>query len=64
MKSNIYTLDRFEVDYAIFLKRPEETDQLLIHRSEILTPLKEGDIVQIHDTGEEYEIQLLASELN
>ncbi|RKQ15654.1 DUF3006 family protein [Ureibacillus endophyticus] len=48
MESNLYTLDRFELDYAIFLKRPEETDQLLIHRSEILTPIKEGDIVQIH----------------
>ncbi|MCP1145881.1 DUF3006 family protein [Lysinibacillus endophyticus] len=64
MEPNLYTLDRFELDYAIFLKRPEETDQLLIHRSEILTPIKEGDIVQIHDTGEEYEIHLVASEMN
>ena len=54
MNFNNYTLDRFEGDYAIFLKRPEEIDQLLIHRTEIDVPVKEGDIVQITDDGEKY----------
>lgn len=58
MKDNAYTLDRFEGMYAIFLKRPEETDQLLIHRSEIATPVKVGDIVEIIDNGENYLITL------
>ena len=35
MSSNKYTLDRFEGDYAVFLKRPDETEQLLIHRNDI-----------------------------
>lgn len=59
-----YTLDRFEGDYAIFLKRPEETEQLLIHRSEIRSLVKEGDIVQIYDTGAAYEIEVLQEETN
>lgn len=54
MNFNNYTLDRFEGDYAIFLKRPEEIEQLLIHRTEIDVPVKEGDIVQITDDGEKY----------
>jgi Protein of unknown function (DUF3006) len=56
---NNYTLDRFEGDYAIFLKRPEETDQLLIQRSEIDIPVKEGDIVRIGDDGENYKFEVL-----
>ncbi|MGM9950477.1 MAG: DUF3006 domain-containing protein [Lysinibacillus sp.] len=59
---NNYTLDRFEADYAIFLKRPNETEQLLIHRDDIRVPVKEGDIVSIKDDGESYEIKVLAEE--
>ncbi len=59
MNFNNYTLDRFEGDYAIFLKQPEETDQLLIHRSDIDIQIEEGDIVQIFDNGERYEFKLL-----
>lgn len=62
MSLNKYTLDRFEGDYAIFFKRPEETEQLLIHRSEISVEVKEGDIVQIKDNGEIYEIEVLKDE--
>lgn len=59
MNFNNYTLDRFEGDYAIFLKRPEEIEQLLIHRTEIDVPVKEGDIVQITDDGEKYTFKVL-----
>lgn len=62
VKVNNYTLDRFEADYAIFLKRPNETEQLLIHRDDIHVPVKEGDIVSIKDDGESYEIEVLAEE--
>lgn len=62
MNYNKYTLDRFDGDYAIFLKRPEETEQLLIHHAEIPSEIKEGDIVNILDDGFEYKIELLKEE--
>ena len=62
MNSNKYTLDRFEGDYAVFLKRPDETEQLLIHRNDIQVSVKQGDIVQIDDDGESYKIEVLEAE--
>ena len=62
MNYNKYTLDRFDGEYAIFLKRPDETEQLLIHHTEIPTELKEGDIVSIQDDGFDYKIELLKEE--
>ena len=62
MSSNKYTLDRFEGDYAVFLKRPDETEQLLIHRNDIQVSVKQGDIVQIDDDGESYKIEVLEAE--
>ena len=62
MNVNNYTLDRFEGEYAIFLKRPQETEQLIIHHEDIHVPVKEGDIVSIKDDGETYEIKVLAEE--
>ena len=59
---NKYTLDRFEGEYAIFLKRPEEKEQILIHRSEIEVPVKQGDIVRIQDDGKMYYIEVLHDE--
>ncbi|MER1999481.1 MAG: DUF3006 family protein, partial [Lysinibacillus sp.] len=47
MKSNCYTLDRFEGEYAIFLKRPKEVEQLLIARTELDATITEGAIVKI-----------------
>lgn len=62
VSSNKYTLDRFEGDYAVFLKRPDETEQLLIHRTDIQATVKQGDIVQIDDDGESYKIKVLEAE--
>ena len=62
MNDNAYTLDRFEGDYAIFLKRPDETDQLLIHRTKIDVLVNEGDIVHITDDGESYRFTVLQEE--
>lgn len=62
MHSNNYTLDRFEAEYAIFLKRPNETEQLIIHQDDIHVPVQQGDIVNIVDDGENYEIKVLEGE--
>lgn len=62
MNYNKYTLDRFDGEYAIFLKRSNETEQLLIHHTEIPSELKEGDIVSIQDDGFDYKIELLREE--
>lgn len=64
MSYHKYTLDRFDGDYAVFLKRPEETEQLLIQRTEILVTLQEGDIVSIQDDGGKYLIEVLQDEMN
>lgn len=64
MNYHKYTLDRFDGEYAIFLKRPEETEQLLIHRSDIVVPVKEGDIVGIEDDGITYNLNVLHEETN
>lgn len=55
MKS--YTLDRFEGDYAVFLKRPEEVEQLLIHRMDLTENISVGSVVSIEDNGQRYIIQ-------
>lgn len=62
MNYNKYTLDRFDGDYAIFLKHPNEMEQLLIHHADIPSELKEGDIVNIQDDGFDYHIELLKEE--
>lgn len=62
MKSNKYTLDRFEGEYAVFLKRPDEIEQLLIHRFEIGIELEQGDLVEITNEGHEYKVQVLQEE--
>ncbi|WP_391204035.1 DUF3006 domain-containing protein [Psychrobacillus sp. L4] len=62
MKSNKYTLDRFEDGFAIFLDYPSETENLLVPFSEIHTLLKEGDIVSITVLEDAYQIDLLENE--
>ena len=57
MKS--YTLDRFEGDYAVFLKRPEEVEQLLIHRMDLTENISVGPVVSIEDNGHRYIVQKL-----
>lgn len=62
MTVNIYTLDRFEGEYGIFLKRSEEVEQLLIARIDLDSSLAEGDVVSIEDTGLSYNVQKLVEE--
>lgn len=58
----LYTLDRFEGDYAVFLKRPEEVEQLLIHRMDLTENISVGSVVSIEDNGQRYIIQKLDAE--
>ena len=62
MNSNKYTLDRFEQDYAVILKHPDETENLLISCTELQDPIQEGDIVHISIIGDHYKIELLKEE--
>ncbi len=62
MSLNNYTLDRFEGDAGVFIKRQNETDQILIPRAEFGVELKEGDIVSIEKNNEAYFITLLIEE--
>lgn len=57
MRSNKYTLDRFDGEYAVFLNHPNETERLLIARDKIKVPLEEGDIVSITVLGDTYKIE-------
>lgn len=57
-----YVLDRFEGDTAVFLKHPEETEQILIKRHEFDVSLTEGDLVQITKGEKRYKIVVLEEE--
>lgn len=62
MNSNKYTLDRFEGDYAVFLKYPNETESLLVRSSELNDKVKKGDIVNISVKEDKYKIEPLVEE--
>ena len=57
-----YTLDRFEEGFAVFLKFPEEEEQLLIEKRDIEADLREGDIVEINKWEGKYDIKILEQE--
>ncbi|BDH62973.1 hypothetical protein MTP04_31030 [Lysinibacillus sp. PLM2] len=59
MNSHKYTLDRYEGDYAIFLKRPDESEQLRLHKQNLGQEIEEGTIVQIVEDSKGYTIELL-----
>ncbi|SDO10338.1 Protein of unknown function [Psychrobacillus sp. OK028] len=62
MNSNKYTLDRFEGDFAVFLKYPNEKESIQIHCSKLNAQLNQGDIVNISSKEDKYEIELLIEE--
>ncbi|MFJ7983299.1 DUF3006 domain-containing protein [Lysinibacillus xylanilyticus] len=57
-----YTLDRIEDGYAVFLKYPEEEEQLIILQSAINKPVHVGDRVLIEGIGDFYQIEILKEE--
>ncbi|GKW45866.1 MULTISPECIES: DUF3006 domain-containing protein [Planococcus] len=47
MKSNRYTIDRFDGDFAVLLSKEDETQQKLIERSKVENYANEGDIIDV-----------------
>ncbi len=62
MSSTKYTLDRIEDGYAVFLKFPEEEEQLIISQSAMNKPVQVGDRVQIEEKDGIYYIEILQDE--
>ncbi|QTB26440.1 DUF3006 domain-containing protein [Lysinibacillus sphaericus] len=62
MSSTKYTLDRIEDGYAVFLKYPEEEEQIIILQSALNKPMLVGDRVQIEEIDGMYHIEILREE--
>ncbi|MFF2177893.1 DUF3006 domain-containing protein [Lysinibacillus sp. NPDC058147] len=62
MSSTKYTLDRIEDGYAVFLKYPEEEEQLIILQSAMNKPVQVGDRVLIEEIDGIYQIEILKEE--
>ena len=62
VSSTKYTLDRIEDGYAVFLKYPEEEEQIIILQSAMNKPIQVGDRVQIEETDGIYHIEILKEE--
>ncbi|XRD24607.1 DUF3006 domain-containing protein [Lysinibacillus fusiformis] len=62
MSSTKYTLDRIEDGYAVFLKYPEEEEQIIILQSAMNKPVVVGDRVQIEEIDGIYHIEILREE--
>ncbi|MFJ5767911.1 DUF3006 domain-containing protein [Lysinibacillus sp. NPDC093210] len=62
MNSTKYTLDRIEDGYAIFLKYPEEIEQLILPINTIDHSLQAGDRVLIKEIDNTYHIDILEEE--
>jgi len=57
-----YTLDRIEDGYAVFLKYPEEEEQLIILQSAMNKPVRVGDRVLIEEMDGIYQFEILKEE--
>lgn len=55
-------MDRIEDGYAVFLKFPEEEEQLIISQSAMNMPVQVGDRVQIEKKDGIYHIEILKEE--
>ncbi|MDD1502838.1 DUF3006 domain-containing protein [Lysinibacillus sp. NPDC095746] len=62
MSSTKYTLDRIEDGYAVFLKYPEEEEQLIILQSAMNKTVQVGDRVLIEEMDGIYQIEILKEE--
>ncbi|MGN4127347.1 DUF3006 domain-containing protein [Lysinibacillus sphaericus] len=62
MSSTKYTLDRIEDGYAIFLKYPDEVEQVIISIAAIDQPIQAGDRVLIKEIDDTYHIEILQEE--
>lgn len=62
VNSTKYTLDRIEDGYAVFLKYPDEEEQLIILQSAMNKPVQVGDRVLIEEMDDIYKIEILKEE--
>lgn len=62
VNSTKYTLDRIEDGYAVFLKYPEEEEQLIILQSAMNKPVQVGDRVLIEEMDGIHQIEILKEE--
>ena len=62
VSSSKYTLDRIEDGYAVFLKFPEEEEQLIISQSAMNKPVRVGERVLIEEKDGIYYIEILQDE--
>jgi hypothetical protein len=62
VSSTKYTLDRIEDGYAVFLKYPDEEEQLIILQSAMNKPVQVGDRVLIEEMDSFYQIEILKEE--
>jgi len=62
VNSTKYTLDRIEDGYAVFLKYPEEEEQLIILQSAMNKPVQVGDRVLIEEMDGIQQIEILKEE--
>lgn len=62
VSSTKYTLDRIEDGYAVFLKYPEEEEQIIILQSAMNKPVQVGDRVLIEEIDGIYQIEILKEE--
>jgi len=60
--STKYTLDRIEDGYAVFLRYPEEEEQLIILQSVMNKAVRVGDRVLIEEIDGIYQIEILKEE--
>ena len=62
VSSTKYVLGRIEDGYAVFLKYPEEEEQIIILQSAMNKPVLVGDYVQIEEKDGIYHIEILKEE--
>lgn len=62
VSSTKYTLDRIEDGYAIFLKYPDEVEQVILSLAAIDKQIQAGDRVLIEEIGDTYHIEVLNEE--
>lgn len=62
MQLTKYVLDRYENSYGIFLKLPDENEQLLVHKTEMIGDAQEGDICEVEQHDGKFIVRVLERE--
>ncbi|MYL34305.1 DUF3006 family protein [Pontibacillus yanchengensis] len=57
-----YTIDRFEGDKAILLQKGDETKSIEVNLNQLPNEAKQGDIVNLTETEDNFIIEILEEE--